>query len=140
VSHPGREDRSARGDARLVARIDAAWRPEPLDDAGRTRFDARLRERLDAARPWRGARLAWAAVGLALVAGVAWSLRASDPGDAPPTVAAHEAPIGAWPSAPEAARITAWEWELLAADAVAAARDDELPDEYAAIATVFQIY
>ena len=69
---PSRRD----DDARWIARVGAAFRPEPLDEAGRARFAARLRERIETRRPTPLARLAPAATVLALAAGVGWALRA----------------------------------------------------------------
>ncbi|HKJ24073.1 MAG TPA: hypothetical protein VKB65_04570 [Myxococcota bacterium] len=137
---PSRRD----DDALWIARVDDAFRPEPLDESGRARFAARLRERMETRRPTPLARLAPAAMvlapaatALALAAAVGWALRAPAP---QVRAAAPEAPAPqARAAAPADAQLTAWEWEVLLGDTLDAGRDEDLPEDYAAIAAAFRI-
>lgn len=120
-----------RDDEQLVERIRAEWAPPPMTAFERTRFDAKLQERLDHAQrrvgrwPALGAGLAAAAVAALLIVRVGV-------GPAPPAPvtlakAGDVVPAG-------------WAAEVLyAAPAEEEALDDdgELPAEYAAIAGVF---
>jgi hypothetical protein len=114
-----RLDRDAQD---FVRRIADAWAPAEMSAAERTRFDARLAERLERGRgrrvPWRvAAGAAGAAVGLLLARWRPW-LEPSGP------VAA--APAG------DAELILAFAREPEAGEAA----DAELPDDYQAIAAL----
>lgn len=123
-------------DARLVARLREEWAPEPLTAAGRTAFDARLQERIEAARrrrwwPALGASLATASLAALLV------LRAQPPAAPPPVdLAERGAPAERLAASDE----PAWIDELLYAtvdyDDAQELDDAGLPDEYVAIAGV----
>ena len=115
-----------KDEARFFERIDASWQPEPLDEAGRSRFDARLRERLAAASGRRaGGWLLPAASALAVVALAWWGFQARGPADVP-------ADAVAW-------RVAEWEWDLLLGGELEGVGEEAsaLPEEYAAIASVF---
>lgn len=105
--------------------IDEHYRPDALDAAGRTRFDARLQERLasSGSRGPFGARAILAAP-LVAAAALAWFLWAPAPGTAA--------------SDPD---VVAWEWELLLGSewTEEPAGAAPLPDEYVAIASAFLI-
>lgn len=120
----------SRDDERLVERLRAEWAPAPLTAFERTRFDAKLQERLGHAHrrvgrwPALGAGLAAAAVAALLLVRIG-------AGPAPPTAGtqAAEVPVPA-----------GWAADVLYAtvtDEIAREPDPELPDEYAAIAGVF---
>jgi len=123
-----------RGDARWIAQVARSWSPAPLDEAGRTRFDARLRERLAESRErgaWRP-RAVWAGVAMAgaLAALVGLGIFGGRPPFRPPATPAEDA-----------ARV-AWEWDLLlggegSGELGEALPDDDLPEEWKAIASVF---
>jgi hypothetical protein len=122
-------------DVRLIARMREEWAPEPLTAAGRTAFDARLQERIEAARrrrwwPALGASLATASLAALLV------LRAQPPAPSPAELAER----GATAERLAATDEPAWIDELLYAtvdDDDAQELDDAgLPDEYVAIAAV----
>jgi hypothetical protein len=113
------------GDARWVARVGEVFRPAPLDDAGRTRFDARLRERIEARAARR--RLVPAAVTAAALAPLL-------------AFALWPAPRGTDPvQGARAGAVSAWEEELFLASDEAREDDVEagLPDDYVAIAYAF---
>jgi hypothetical protein len=116
------------GDARLLARVGEGFRPTPLDDAGRARFDARLRERIAVHGTRRPALPTAAAAAAALLVLAIW---AGGGVEAPQRTAVR----------PEAATAEAsgWEQELFLAADEARAEDVEegLPDEYVAIAHAF---
>jgi hypothetical protein len=168
VSDPRNERRSpslvtgSDDDARLVARIEQTFRPAPLDEHGRVRFEARLRERLEAPRRMPISRLAPIAAGVVLAAAVGWALRATTPAPeasrtpvasgrlesqaAPSRVASpDEAQLTALPAEdqltalPGEDQLTALDWEVLAGDTLASLREEDLPDDYAAIAAAFRI-
>lgn len=122
------EDRTLdRDDERFVERIRTAWTPAPMTAFERTRFDARLQERLERAHrrvgrwPALGAGLAAAAVAALLIVRVGV-------GPAPsPLAAADPMPAG-------------WAEEVLyatVADELALDSTSELPAEYAAIGGLF---
>jgi hypothetical protein len=125
-----------RGDERLVERIRAEWTPAPMTAFERTRFDAKLQDRLDQAHrrvgrgPALGAGLAAAAVAVPL-------LGRGGAGPSPTT----PAPLAARDVVPAAAVVPAgWAEELLyatPAEEAAGEPDAALPEEYAAIAGVF---
>jgi hypothetical protein len=133
--HPKDPDRPAleRDDARLVARVQDAWAPEPLTSARRAAFDAGLQERIERRQRRLGL---WPALGAGLVAAsiAALVLVREETAVAPTTtvVAAADARVGT---------ATAWAADVLYAsgqdDEEREADDDGLPDEYAAIAGVF---
>jgi len=126
-------ERPERDDARFVARLRAAWTPEPLTPARRAEFDARLQARLEATRRRLGSWPALGAAGLATAALAALLLVRGAP--APPS-----APV-ATPPAPARAEATgAWAADLLYPsdeDDEGGAGDEALPAEYAAIAGAF---
>jgi len=127
-----RRERSIdEADVRLFARVGEVFRPAPLDEPGGTRFDARLRERIETRRARRpGPPVAVAAAALAaLLALAVW------PGGS-------EAPEarGAAVSAPGGSESSeGWEQELFLAADEARVEDVEagLPDDYVAIAHAF---
>lgn len=115
-----------------LAAVERSYRPTPLDAAGRTRFDARLHERIleQAASPGRrGGRRPWARVLIPVsmvCALVALYLGSAGPASTPP-----EVPI---------AEVEAWEWDLLLGAAwpgEASESSEDLPDEYVALASAF---
>ena len=119
-----------RDEERLVERIRAEWAPPPMTAFERTRFDAKLQERLDSAQRRVGR---WPALGAGLAAAVVAALLivrvGVGPAPPPPIVlaAGNVVPAG-------------WAADVLyATPAEEAAIDDdgELPAEYAAIAGVF---
>jgi hypothetical protein len=120
------------GDARWIASVARHYGPAPLDAVGRARFDARLRERLEASgsSPASGAgrRLAPAFAALAVAGAVAWSLLGG---------------VGGEPAPADEAAVVAWEWDLLLAGerwSEPTGDEAELPDEYVAIADAFLVY
>ncbi|MBW2315540.1 MAG: hypothetical protein JRH10_15280 [Deltaproteobacteria bacterium] len=115
-------DREHDGREPWLEELDRHWRPEALDDVGRARFDARLRERMDAtARPSLVRRLAPVAIALALMALAGLALRSPE---VPPA---------------DETQLAAWEWELLLSDELNDEDSSTLPEEYSAIASAFLI-
>jgi hypothetical protein len=140
-----KEDERA-ADARLVQRIAQGYGPAPLDEAGRTRFDARLRERL-ATRGARGPRrlvasLAGAGAAFALLV-LAIGRGPLAPAPAPLGTAELSGAAGATAALSRAAvttaALSAWEWDVMLGDELGTveAVDEGLPEDYAAIASVF---
>jgi len=127
-SEDGRES-----DAQLVERIARAYAPAPLDEVGRARFDARLRERLEA-RSARGPR--WWVTSLA-GAGTLAALVLVAVGRGP--LVDPAAPIET--AALSTAALSAWEWDLMLGSGLEAdeADDEGLPEDYAAIASAFLV-
>ena len=126
-----RERNESGHDAGLV-RLVRRWAPEPLDEAARARFDARLAERIATEsrhRPGPLGRVAPAAAALG-VAALAWWGLAGSPG---------RTPVPPQAEAPAPWDVVAWEWEvLLDVDSAGEAGSDEaLPAEYVAIADAF---
>ena len=120
-------------DAAFVERLTEAFAPGPLGTAERAAFDAALEERITRRRSrWLGVPIL---AGATLVALGAWLLLPTEFGPSAPSLPGPAAVVAATQTEAE------WEDELLDAmlfgeieesDAV-----DELPDDYAAIATVF---
>ncbi len=122
-----------RDDAELAARIEQATRPEPLAPSERTRFAARVRERVESARKPRWRWLPMAALGTAAVAVLlVLALRPSEESPAPITASSES---------PAAAFADSWQEELLYApewiESDDGFVDDEvLPADYAVAAAL----
>jgi hypothetical protein len=118
-------------DERLVRALARHYTPEPLSEAARAAFDARLRERL-AARPRRALLVPLAtaaALGLTAWLGLSQLRAAPAVPDAPgPAVAETEEEA-----------VDRWEYALLFESLVPAeeADDEALPDDYAVIADLW---
>lgn len=119
----------ARDEQRIVERVRAEWTPAPRKAFEHTRFDAELEERLTRAQrrvgrwPALAAGLSAAAVAMLLVVRIGL-----DPAPITPKVDAADPPVPA-----------GWAADLLfatATDAVTREPEPELPNEYAAIASV----
>lgn len=137
----------ADADRRFAERLAAHYRPQPLDPAARTRFDATLRERLER-RPGLPAWLPVLASAAAALVLFWWAWPAATPtNDAPeslPRVAVQvQAPTAPATQTPDAAASPAlqdWSADVLLADATDTGTPSEesyLPDEYVALAVAF---
>jgi hypothetical protein len=119
-------------DERLVRRIDAAWRAPAASPERRVAFQRRLDERIAASRGlWGRHRLASAAMaaGVALLAVAAYVVGQRAPVQAPRAVA----------TAVEASARGEAIFALATEDVYASAEDD-LPDDYVAIASLLVDY
>lgn len=103
-----------------VASVEEHYRPAPLDAKGAARFDAKLRERIEASAPRRRTlAVAWAAPALAAAIALAWWVGAPTPAPAPESTAS----------------VSDWAWELLVTEDEAwGGEPDVLPEDYAALA------
>ncbi len=120
-------------DEAFVRKVAGLYDPPELSEARRSAFDARLEERLSHRRGW-----SWKPVLAGVAVFLAVALLLLRAGEAPRTGASPEGLAAQRPVAPvERAETTAEDAILALTTVTAASAEEDLPEEYVAIETLF---